>query len=149
MEAAELKSLLPLGLAFLAADTQDYADLKRTLRTWAKDDPIDALLLTAFGGGIAFYLAERGKNPNIQTPWDAVLYVATCFSVGYDNTFPVTEAGHALATMVQTFGPAMAGQALNPPASEPDEALEINKQILGKLDDIVRLLEARSDTIAR
>src|SRR5215813_5997362 len=101
------------------------SDLKQELRTWAKDDPIDALLLTAFGGGIAFYLVERGKNPNIQTPWDAILYVATCFSVGYDNTFPVTDAGHALATMVQTFGPAMAGQALNPPASEPDEALEV------------------------
>lgn len=143
---AELDSLLPIGLAFLAADGTDYADLKRAIRTWAKDDPIDALLLTAFGGGIAFYLAERGKNPNINSPWDAILYVATCFSVGYDNTFPVTDAGHALATLVQTFGPAMAGQALNPPASEPgpeDEALEINKQILSKLDDIVQLLQQR------
>src|SRR5439155_2947443 len=102
------ESLVPLGLAFLAADGKDYADLKKLLRTWAKDDPIDALLLTAFGGGIAFYLAERGKNPNIATPWDAILYAATCFSVGYDNTFPVTDAGHALATLIQTFGPALA-----------------------------------------
>src|SRR4051812_3138143 len=96
---SDLASLLPLGLAFLAADGTDYADLKDTIRSWAKDDPMDALLLTAFGGGMAFYLAEHGKTPAIDTPWDAILYVATSFSVGYDNTFPTTPAGHAIATM--------------------------------------------------
>jgi hypothetical protein len=139
----ELESLLPLGVAFLAVDGKDYASLKRALRTWAKDDPMDALLLTAFGGGMAFYLAERGKNPNIETPWDAILYMATCFSVGYDNTFPTTPSGHALATMVQTFGPALAGMAFATPAAEERDEDDVNRQILARLDDIVRLLEAR------
>nr|HEX4317827.1 hypothetical protein [Kofleriaceae bacterium] len=142
----DLSALLPLGLAFLAADgSSDYAALKGQLRQFAKKDPIDALMVTALGGGLAFYMAERGKNPAIEGPWDAILYVATCFSVGYDNAFPMTPAGHALATMVQSFGPALAGMALDEPAADkqPDESLEVNRQILARLDDIVRLLEVQ------
>jgi hypothetical protein len=143
---AVIDAVWPLGLAFLASSGgDDYAAVKRELRTFAKRDPMDALLAIALGGGVAFYLVERETNPAIATPWDAILYMATCFSVGYDNTFPVTPAGHALATFVQTFGPALAGSALDAPAAEaePDEALEVNKQILARLEDIVKLLEQR------
>ena len=75
--------LLPIALGLLAAEDGQYASLKADLRRWAKDDPIDALAATVVGGGIAFYLAERDTNPGCATPWDAILYVATCLSV-YD-----------------------------------------------------------------
>jgi hypothetical protein len=126
----------------------EYASLKQDLRRWAKDDPIDALVATVLGGGLAFYLAERDGNPNCTTPWDGILYVATCLSVGYDNLFPSTPTGHAIASLVQTFGPALSGMAFDPPAAETraearaeaDDAAAVNRAILARLDDIVRLL---------
>lgn len=140
----ELVTLLPIALGLLAAEGNEYASLKQDLRRWAKDDPIDALVATVLGGGIAFYLAEQGKNPNCTTPWDGILYIATCLSVGYDNLFPTTPTGHALASLVQTFGPALSGMAFDAPAvearAEADDDAAVNRAILARLDDIVRLL---------
>jgi hypothetical protein len=140
----DLVSLLPIALGLLAAEGDQYASLKHDLRRWAKDDPIDALVATVLGGGIAFYLAERDTNPACATPWDGILYVATCLSVGYDNVFPTTPTGHALASLVQTFGPALSGMAFDAPAAEAraeaDAAAAVDRAILARLDDIVRLL---------
>ncbi len=142
-----LAALAPLALAFLSADAADFTAIKSGIRRWAKDDPIDALFATVVGGGLAFYLAEKDSNPNCLTPWDGVLYMATALSVGYDNLFPTTPTGHALATFVQTFGPALSGAALDAPAAEAAaaaaEAAAVNRAILSRLDDIVRLLEAQ------
>jgi hypothetical protein len=142
----ELVTLLPIALGLLAAEGDHYASLKQDLRRWAKDDPIDALVATVLGGGLAFYLAEHDHNPSCATPWDGILYMATCLSVGYDNLFPTTPTGHALASLVQTFGPALANMAFDTPAAEAAEAsgaadaAEVNRAILARLDDIVRLL---------
>ena len=140
----ELVRLLPVALGLLAAEGDQYAQLKQGLRRWAKDDPIDALVATVLGGGLAFYLAEHDHNPSCATPWDGILYMATCLSVGYDNLFPTTPTGHALASLVQTFGPALSGMAFDPPAAEATNAAEadaeVNRAILARLDDIVRLL---------
>ena len=142
-----LAELAPLALAFLSADAADFTAIKSGIRSWAKEDPIDALFATVVGGGLAFYLAEKDTNPNCLTPWDGVLYMATALSVGYDNLFPTTPTGHALATFVQTFGPALSGAALDAPAAEvaaaAAEATAVNRAILSRLDDIVRLLEAQ------
>jgi len=147
----ELVTLLPLALGLLAAEGNEYASLKQDLRRWAKDDPIDALVATVLGGGLAFYLAERDGNPNCTTPWDGILYIATCLSVGYDNLFPVTPTGHALASLVQTFGPALSGMAFDAPAAETraaaDEAATVNRAILARLEDIVRLLGERAPAV--
>ena len=175
---SDLVGLLPIALGLLAAEDGQYASLKADLRRWAKDDPIDALVATVLGGGIAFYLAERDTNPGCATPWDGILYIATCLSVGYDNLFPTTPTGHMLASLVQTFGPALSGMAFDAPAAEARaetraepidsgpqqskdrnllaarvplvgaeatraeaaEAAAINRAILARLDDIVRLL---------
>jgi len=149
----ELATLLPVALGLLASHGDDYAALKQDLRRWAKDDPVDALAATVIGGGLAFYLAERASNPACATPWDGILYIATCLSVGYDNVFPTTPTGHALASLVQTFGPALSGMAFDAPASEARaeaeaaraeaaEAAAVNRAILARLDDIAKLLEA-------
>ena len=141
---SDLVALLPIALGLLAAEGNEYASLKQDLRRWAKDDPIDALVATVLGGGLAFYLAERDGNPSCTTPWDGILYVATCLSVGYDNLFPTTPTGHAIASLVQTFGPALSGMAFDPPAAEAraeaDDAAAVNRAILARLDDIVKLL---------
>lgn len=143
----EFRSLMPVALGLYALkDSDDFTEMKRSVRAWAKRDPIDALYTTVFGGGLAFYLAERGSNPNCVTAWDGILYMSTALSVGYDNLFPTTPIGHALATFAQTFGPALSGAALDPPQAEVDakeaEEAAVNRAILARLDDIVRLLAA-------
>jgi voltage-gated potassium channel len=144
-ELGQLVPLLPYALAFLSDD--GYGAMKQQLRTWAKQDPMDALLAVVFGGGLAFYLAERDTNPGCKSPWDGILYMSTALSVGYDNLFPTTSAGHALATFAQTFGPSLANSAFQPPAAEElaakAEELAVNKAILARLEDIVRLLETQ------
>lgn len=158
----DLIPYVPVALGLLAAGDGQYASLKADLRRWVKDDPVDALAATVLGGGLAFYLAEHERNPACATPWDGILYVATCLSVGYDNLFPTTPAGHAIASLVQTFGPALANMAFDAPAAETraeaeaaraqaiadaeaarvraDEAAAVDRAILARLDDIVRLL---------
>src|SRR6185295_11113913 len=115
-----LLKLAPFALALLGTDDPAamFASLEQDVRRFAKDDPVDALLVTVVGGGIAFYLAERDSNPACRSPWDGILYLATCLSVGYDNLFPTTTTGHALASAVQTFGPALANMAFDAPAAE-------------------------------
>ncbi len=146
----EVTKFLPFALALLSNDS--FADAKRSLRTWADEDPMDALGAVVLGGGIAFYLAERDSNPGCQSPLDGILYMSTALAVGYDNLFPTTATGHALATFAQTFGPALTNAAFEPPAAErraaeaakaakDAEAAEVNRQILARLEDIVRLLE--------
>jgi len=143
-----LQQLVPLALGAFAVDGGDYATLKRDVREWARKDPIDALVATVIGGGLAFYAAEQHANPNCRTPWDGILYVATCLSVGYDNCFPTTATGHAIASVVQTFGPQLANIAFDAPAAEIDaaaaEQAAVQRAILARLDDIVRLLEKQS-----
>ena len=136
----DLAALVPFALGlYVMHDHELLGDVKRELRAWAKKDPIDALMTTVVGGGIAFYLAERASNPNCPTAWDGILYMSTALSVGYDNTFPTTPTGHALATFAQTFGPAMANAAFDPPASEQEPNVDL--AILAKLDEIVKLLQ--------
>jgi hypothetical protein len=143
-----LAPLLPVALGMLrTGEGSDFAQLKTGLRAWAKKDPIDALLATVLGGGIAFYLAERHVNPACKNPWDGILYMATALSVGYDNLFPVTTTGHALATFVQTFGPSLAANALEAPAADDRAASAaqnaVQLAILERLDRIVNLLETK------
>lgn len=150
----EFGGLLPiaLGLYALKDSSEDFATMKSELRAWAKQDPIDALIATVFGGGVAFYLAERETNPNCAHAWDGILYMSTALSVGYDNLFPTTPIGHALAVFAQTFGPALSGMALDPPAADvaiaaaeaaarATEDAEVNRAILARLEDILELLQ--------
>jgi hypothetical protein len=132
---ADIGALLPLALGLYAMhDLDGWTHVKTELRRWAKRDPIDALMTTVIGGGVAFYLAEHASNASCATPWDGILYMSTALSVGYDNTFPTTPAGHALATFAQTFGPALAGAAFEEPGGD--------RELLARLDEIVKLLQS-------
>jgi hypothetical protein len=146
IELEAFAPLIPVALGMLG-EGSDLATLKQGLRAWAKKDPIDALLATVLGGGLAFYLAERKTNPACKNPWDGILYMATALSVGYDNLFPTTTAGHALATFVQTFGPSLAANALEPTGLEDRANVAaqnaVQLAILERLDRIVNLLEQK------
>ena len=64
---------------------------------------------------LAFFQAERGINPKINSYMDAYYYISTCASVGYADVFAVTQMGKAIAALVMTVGPALAAKALDRP----------------------------------
>lgn len=133
-----------------------YDDVKRALRGQVTKDPLDATFSLVLVGGVLFYLAEHGKNDEVTTLWDAVSYVATSLNVGYHYVHPVTPAGKALCAWVQSVGPALAARTLDAPVETPVPAghphpgaapadaaadpLEIQRQILAKLEAIHREL---------
>ncbi len=124
-----------------------YDSIKREIRSAVAKDPFDATLVTLFGSAFLFYLAEKGKNPKVETYWDSLLFVSTCLSVGYADVFARTPAGKAIASAVMTIGPALSGAMLDDPAAEKAlearEAIAIQEAIVGKLGEI--LAEMRSN----
>ncbi len=113
---------------------------KRGLRETLRKDPLDSLAAVVLGGSYLFYLAEKGRNPKVESFWDALTFVTTCLSVGYDDVFARTDSGKAIASFVMTFGPALSSAALEPPVAEAAaaeaEALAVQKAILARLDAI-------------
>jgi hypothetical protein len=139
-----LVPLIPVALGLLG-DGNDMSALKQGLRVWAKKDPMDALLATVIGGGLAFYLAERHTNASCKNPWDGILYMATTLGMIDDAVEPTTPTGRSLTAFVRTFAPSLAYHALEPTAAEV-QANEAGKNavqlaILERLDRIVTLLE--------
>ena len=104
--------------------------------------------MTVLAGSYLFYLAEKDDNPKCATFWDALTFITTCLSVGYDNLFAETDAGKAIASFVMTVGPALADRALDPPAAEHPElthpaTLESQRAIVEKLEAILNELRAQ------
>ena len=131
-----------------------WGALKNGIRAAADKDPMDTVVGTVLGGSYLFYVAEKGKNPKVETVWDALAFITTCLSVGYDDVFARTDAGKAIASFVMTFGPAISARILEPPAAEKAaevaaaaareaEAMEVQKQILARLDAILGALAER------
>ena len=112
----------------------------------------DATVVTVLGGSFLFYVAEKGHNPKVTSYWDALVFISTCLSVGYADIFARTPAGKAIASAVMTFGPAMSGAILEPPARGGEsgkarsaaltELLQVQRAIAGKLDAILEELRA-------
>lgn len=82
---------------------------------WVNVNPLEAntefLGLTAW----AFYQAEKGVNPKIETYIDSFYYISTCASVGYSDIFAVTQTGRTIAALVMMLGPALTNKALDHP----------------------------------
>lgn len=127
-----------------------YGTLKRGFREVLRRDPLDSIAAVVLGGSYLFYLAEKGRNPKVESFWDALAFITTSLSVGYDDVFARTDAGKALAAFVMTFGPALSAAALDPPADEAPaptvtvspESLEVQKAILERLTAIQAALDA-------
>jgi hypothetical protein len=137
------------ALAASGAAAQSYGSLKEGLKALVRRDPFDATVVTVLGGAFLFYLAEKDRNPKIETYWDALVFISTCLSVGYADIFARTPAGQAIASAVMTIGPAISGAIFDPPADggeakpeAPPELLRIQEAIAGKLDAILQELRA-------
>jgi hypothetical protein len=123
-----------------------YQGAKSALRTWGTDDPLDAIATVVGAGTVLFYLAEKGKNPKCETVWDALVFITTCLSVGYDDVFARTSAGKAIASFVMTVGPSIAARAFDPPRAEAEreaaETAATQRAIVERLDAILATLRA-------
>jgi hypothetical protein len=131
-------------LGILAPELLD--DAKSWIREVSREDPADAVIWAVLIGAQLFFEAEHGQNPKINTMSDALAYVSTNLSVGYCDIFAVTPRGKQIATVIMTFGPALAARALDDTAAEKRvaDAAEQDKHdaLLSRLDRIAELLEA-------
>ena len=75
-----------------------YGTLKRGFRQAMRRDPLDSLAAVVLGGSYLFYLAEKGQNPKVLSFWDALTFITTSLSVGYDDVFAKTDSGDAADT---------------------------------------------------
>lgn len=82
---------------------------------WFEANPLNASLEFLGIAAWAFYRAEKGRNPKIQTYIDAFYYITTCASVGYADVFAATQTGRAIAALVMTVGPALTNKTLDRP----------------------------------
>jgi hypothetical protein len=148
-DAIAAGALAWIAIDALSAPGEDasFASLKGKLRAALSADPIDSLLATVLGGSYLFYLAEHGENPKVASYWDALTFVTTCLSVGYDDVFARTDEGKMIAAAVMTFGPALAASALDPPAAAAAhaerESLALQRSILARLDAILAAMPER------
>lgn len=155
-DRAALTALAQIAEGLLSARGGDlgYDTWRSGFRELVQRDPIDTLLATVLGGGYLFWLAEKDANPQCRTLVDAILFVASSLSLGYDEKFAVTNSGKALAAFIMTFGPGAAERAFDPPLAEQKaeaeaaaraqaESIELQKAILAKLEAILGQLEKR------
>lgn len=130
--------------ALLAA----YEGAKRSMREAVMRDPFDSTMSVVGVGTLLFYLAEKDKNEKCKTIWDALAFITTCLSVGYDDLFAKTSAGKAIASFVMTVGPQLSGIMFDPPKRELErEAAQAaadqaaaQRAIVERLDAIVEAL---------
>ena len=87
--------------------------LEARVRAWAERNPLDTAFQFVGAAAWAFYAAEKGANPKINTYVDAFYYISTCASVGYADIFAVTQIGRAIAAVVMLVGPALAARSLD------------------------------------
>src|SRR6185369_8453566 len=123
IDTAALSALGQIARGLLAQQGGDlsWTTAKQGLREALLRDPLESTIAVVLGGSYLFYLAEKGRNPKIESFWDALTFITTCLSVGYDDVFARTDSGKAIASFVMTFGPAISGAVLDPPAAEKPE----------------------------
>lgn len=115
-------------------------DAEAQVAEWLTHRPLESLGGFLFSASAAFYLAERGINPKIQTFVDALYYISTCLSVGYADIFAQTQTGKLIATLAMTIGPALTGNALDPPGRAEPASAHSQGLMLERLDAILEEL---------
>ena len=99
--------------------------------------PAKSTLQVVTTSTLLFYAAEVGRNPKVNSVWDALVYCTTCLSVGYGDIFAMTPVGKIIGSTLMTMGPALSGAALDgPPEEKVDDKVE--KEILATLQEILR-----------
>jgi hypothetical protein len=137
-----------LVLAALAAATEpdlgkaSLDRFKEGMRTGFAKDPMGSVLTTVLVGSWLFYRAEKGHNPNVNSFYDALVYISTNLSVGYCDIFAKTERGKAIGSAIMTYGPAMAARILDDP--KKPGSLSSDAAVVERLDRILAALEKRT-----
>ncbi len=117
-------------------------------------DPMNSVVFTVLLGAAAFYTAERGQNPKVNSYFDALVYVSTNLSVGYSDIFAKTEAGKAIGATLMTYGPALAARVFDVPneakerAADGDRSEAGLRDIAGKLELILQELQSQRGAAA-
>lgn len=94
--------------------------------------------LVVMASAVLFLHFEKGHNPKVKDITDALLYTSTALNVGYADSHPVTKAGKLLASVLMTYGPALATRSMDGPRTADATQVEILatlKTILTKLED--------------
>jgi len=76
-------------LSTQAGGDLSYGTLKRGFREVLRRDPLESIAAVVLGGSYLFYLAEKGRNPKIESFWDALTFITTCLL----RRLPRTPAG--------------------------------------------------------
>jgi cell division protein FtsW (lipid II flippase) len=130
-------------VAVVNAALQKRGEAEAWLAEWLTHRPVESLTGFLLSASLAFYLAERHANPKIKSFVDALYYISTCLSVGYADIFAQTDTGKLIATLVMTIGPALTGNALDPPGRAEPASARGQEQIAAKLDAILAELRQR------
>ncbi|HZU95684.1 MAG TPA: potassium channel family protein [Planctomycetota bacterium] len=129
-----------------AKQLDDHLDLDQWAQETFNDEPFTKLVALVGLGAALFYKAEVGKNPKVNSYWDALVYVSTCASVGYGDIFAHTPVGKAIGSIVMTIGPAMANAAFDGSAKErareAEEQKKIQLELLATMKEILAELRA-------
>ena len=139
-----------LGEAVAAAAARqldEEFDLERWAQESFNDEPFTKLVALVGLGAALFYKAEVGKNPKVNSYWDALVYVSTCASVGYGDIFAHTPIGKAIGSIVMTIGPSMANAAFDGSsrarAQEAEAQVKVQKELLATMKEILAELKKR------
>lgn len=137
---------IPGAQAMAALNTvlNKRGDLENILVEWLTRRPIESLTSFLLSTSVAFYLAEREVNPKIKTFVDALYYISTCLSVGYADIFAQTQTGKLIATLVMILGPALTGNALDPPGRVMPASAEGQERLLERLEAILAELHQQN-----
>ena len=145
--------LRDLVVALAVVSTDDGTDhdvpsqrAKRSIRELATRDPFDSVVTVVGTGTVLFYLAEKGKNDKCKSILDALTFITTCLSVGYDDLFAKTPSGKAIASFVMTVGPQLTASLFDAPRSQVEreaaDAAAVQRAVVERLDSILEALRA-------
>ncbi|MFT3789142.1 MAG: potassium channel family protein [Tepidisphaeraceae bacterium] len=106
------RSDLNYGLAAFGIQIPERFDLDAALHGLAQR-PATSAATVVIAGAMLMHHFEKHHNPKMATLPDCLLYCATSLNVGYGDMHPVTPAGKLLATVIHTYGPALATRTLD------------------------------------
>jgi voltage-gated potassium channel len=132
---------LNFGLAAFGYQLPDTLPIDQLAARLVHHPSRNATIVVA-ASSVLFYLAEKGHNPKVNDIYDAMVFCSTCLSVGYSDIFARTSRGKLIATLLMTWGPALASKTLDGPAlggsyhtgGREQEMISILKQILGAVE---------------
>lgn len=119
---------------------------RRLLSTEGVRDASVLALLTVLGGGAAFAAIEHGHHDPELTAWDGVWWaMTTVTTVGYGDTYPMTDGGRIVAVLVMLVGigfvAILTAAAAERFIASRREAAEERHELRQRLDEIVARLD--------